>query len=76
MRQLVIDGQPVARFTTVETMCLSPNAVRSRSTAVSTACVSVPLPGSAAEQVKRDTTAPGWCANARIVAIAGRRQRP
>ena len=50
-------------------MFLSPNAVRSRSTAVSTAWVSVPLPGSAPSSSSRDTTAPGWCASARIVAI-------
>ena len=54
----------------MDTICLSPNAARSRKTAVSTAWVSVLVPGSAPSRSARDTTAPGWCANARIVAIA------
>ncbi len=50
-------------------MFLSPKAVRSRNTAVSTAWVSVPAPGNAASSSPRDTTMPGLSASARRVAM-------
>jgi hypothetical protein len=50
-------------------MSLSPNVVRGRNNAVSTAWVAVPDPGSARSRSRRETTTPGRCASARIVAM-------
>ena len=56
-----VDRQPVTPLDDGRDNVLSPKAVRRRSTAVSTAWVSLLLPGSTRSKSPRETTSPGRC---------------